>query len=238
MTFFKTTSAAILKRLGSLRGPALKAIVFGASWYFLPMWLFAVIALLLYFIPVFQTSFFFSAFVGVLAIAAWAPAEVWYAVLVAVLFGWLVSIKDLIFIDRRTSYEMLIFATTFFLLHQFYSSFTTLDGFALFGAFFIAALIGWMVRTLFLNFVESDAPEKRLAFRIVGIVAWQAIVVCLFLPLDAVYQSVVAFLLVVPAVDILSNQVIDGFSRKKIFMMLGFALTLVTLVLVSASWRP
>jgi hypothetical protein len=226
------------KRLLALRGPALKAIIFGAAWYFFPTWLFIGVALVLYFVPFFQTSVFFSLFVGLLAVAAWAPAGFWYAVFLAVLFGWLLSIKDLMFIDRRLSCEMLIFAVAFFLLRQFYVSFGTLDGSALLGAFFVAAIIGWMVRTLVLRFGGSDGPEKWIAFRLVGILAWQAIVICLFFPLDATYQSIVAFLLIVPTVDVLADYVARGFSREKIFVASGFAFSLLALVLVSAVWKP
>jgi hypothetical protein len=234
----KTGFIANMKRLVALRGSALKAIVFGVAWYFLPTWLFACVALVLYFVPFFQTSVFLSAFVGLLVLAAWAPAGILYGILLAMLFGWLLSIKDLMFIDRRVSYEMLVFTVSFFLLHQFYSSFGTLDGFALLGAFFVAALLGWMVRTLLLSFNDGTKPEAWVAFRLVGIVAWQAITICLFLPLDAIYQSVVAFLLIVPVVDIFSDYLFHGFSRQKIFITSGFAFTLLTLVLVSAAWKP
>ena len=121
VTTLKIELFAGIKRLLALRGPALKAIIYGVVWYFFPTWLFVCIAIVLYFIPSFQSSSFLSLFIGILVVAIWAPASVWYAIFLAILFGWLLSVKDLMFIDRRLSYEMLIFATTFLLLHQFYA---------------------------------------------------------------------------------------------------------------------
>ena len=66
--------------------------------------------------------------------------------------------------------------------------------------------------------------------------AWQILIVCLFLPLDFVYQSVIAFLAIVLIADLLPDYLWNGFSRERVFATSSVIFSFLALVLASAKW--
>ncbi|HVO29031.1 MAG TPA: hypothetical protein VMT81_03560 [Candidatus Paceibacterota bacterium] len=216
----------------------LKAAVFALAWFFFPFWLFLLVALYLYFVPWFQTRKLLAPFLALLVLAYLQPAGLVFFLIFGALFYYLLLIKDLLVIDRRSAYELLVLALSFFLLRDFYGRFGgALTGAGFFWGFLTAALIGLLVRGFIRSFAErADAPENRAAAGVSFLLIWQFLMLGLFLPLDFVYQSVIVFLAVVLVADIIPERYLGGSSRTKLFVTSATVFTLAAIVLASAQW--
>jgi hypothetical protein len=227
----------------------LRAGVFALAWFFLPFWLFFLVALYLYIIPPFQLGRLFWPFFALLVLTWLAPSgELQYAIIFALLFYYLLLIKDLLLIDRRSAYELLILAISFFLARDFFvyngSSLITATG--VWYAFLAAALIGFLVNSFIRCFAgdEPRKPMRRAVAWLSFILTWQMLLVALFLPLDFVYQSVVAFLATVLVIDFIPEHYLElqdsgtgGISRQRILstgLVIG---ALFLFVVLSVSWK-
>lgn len=99
---------------------AVKAAVFGVVWYFSPGWFFFLVALYMYFIPPFNSAKLLAPFATLTLLCLVQPKSLIFMVIAAALFTWILLIRDLIFIDRKSAYEILVFALSFFLVRFFY----------------------------------------------------------------------------------------------------------------------
>jgi hypothetical protein len=229
---------SLARRLYSFRYVVLKALIFGAAWYLLPAWLFVFVALYFYFVPFFRTGKFLPSFIAVLAIYFLAPATLAYALVGAILFGWLLGIRDLLFIDRRLAYEVLVLGLVFFLLRLFYMANEIISGGSFLGAFLMAILLSWMLYALMrapgIGSKEGQGGHPAIMGWLSMLFFWEILTICLFLPLDFIYQSVIAFLLAVPVIDFLPAWFWGQFSRSKGLAMASVVFGGLVLVLASA----
>jgi len=221
-----------------------RAALFALAWFFLPFWLFALIALYLYFFPLFNTWKLFWLFFALLVLAyieesGAGSSGLVFVVIFAALFYYLLLIKDLLLIDRKSAYELLILVLVFFLFRDFYgkigigvgvgaASLTSIiTGVSLWYGLLVAALIGLLVNsfirtfsdTINVNTIHSDNiysdsvhenPMRRITVWLAFILVWQFLILGLFLPLDFAYQSVVVFLASVFIVDLLPEACIEA----------------------------
>jgi len=227
-----------------------KAAVFALAWFYLPFWLFLLVALYLYFVPPFRAGklavFFFT-----LVILCFLAVPGWFmAFIFAALFYYLLLVKELLVIDRRSARILLAMTLSFLLLRQFYFSFSTGSaGSALMAAFFAAALLSLLLGNLIHNQVESfsDIPGLPTKLsdiakfpRVVTLMAFvffaQCIVIGLFLPLNFIYQSVIVFLVVVIAIDLIPERISGALSPAKIKTTSIVVFAMLVLVLTSAKW--
>ncbi len=228
---------AIAHRLYSFRKVGLKALVFGLAWYFAPAWLFILVALYLYFVPFFQWTKFLPAFIAILVLYVLVPATFAYALLGVILFGWLLAIRDLLFIDRRRAYEILFLGLLFFLLRAFYMANGTIRTGSFVMALLVAALIGWLFQVLVQNFPAKEGNRVGLqgvAAWLVAWLSWQMLTACLFLPLDFVFQSVLVFLLLFPVIDLLPAYLRGELLLKKVMMTFSFFFAFIVIILAAA----
>ena len=213
---------AAFKRLVSFRTPLLKGLIFGGAWYVLPAWLFIPVAAYLYFIPFFQSSKFISAFVAILAIYAFTPDPAAFALVGGVLFGWLIAIRELLFIDRRSTHEVLILAIAFFLFRIFYHARITVEASSFLVTFLLAGLIAWTAKGFMNGLKDGEQTEEKMPFVAIGIgliwfLTWQAAIAVSLVPVDFVYQSLLAFLFIVGMLDLVLGYFSGDIAREKIF---------------------
>jgi hypothetical protein len=235
-----------------------KAAAFGVAWFFFPFWFFLIIALYLYLIPLFQSRALFVPFAALLVLAYAQPPGLLFAGALAILFYWLLLIKDLIVIDRRTAYEILVIALSFFLLRDFYRSFGAAglvgSTAALCYAFLAAGILGVMVSSFIGAFsaalpldlpaalpAESDQQgagrgKARIAGWLVFLISWQFIILGLALPLDFIYQSVIVFLVVAFAMDLISGHSFGVLSRQMLITASTTIFAVLAIVLTAARW--
>ncbi|MDO8536749.1 MAG: hypothetical protein Q7R94_00695 [bacterium] len=234
----------------------LKSAAFGASWFFLPLWAFLVLAFYFYFIPLFKPLELSPPFFLTIFFAAIEPANVWLAIFFAVIFYLILGVKDLIFINRKSSYEVLALLLLFLTFIKFFSHFDSWDGnSAFFGAFFVS-LVFFLLAEGFLRYgsspefssgemdVENKLPLERLvkikfakiAAGIMAFCIYALILVLLFLPMNFLYQS--ALLLVVAAIlfEFLIDYGQGTLVRKKLISGLSIFFVFLVIILESAQW--
>ncbi len=225
----------------------LRAVIFGVAWWALPFWLFLLIALYLYFVPTTGAGKVSVPVVVLLLITFLEPQSIVAAVMFAALFYFILLIKDLIIIDRRSAYELLILALSYFLLRGFFLNVGgSLSYWSLLDSLIAAAAVSAMTMSFIRNFSPSTeqgmaAPREARSFdRMLGwlvfLLMWQLIIVGLFLPLNFLYQSAVVFLLAVILIDLIPQHVFGELSRIKALATGTVLFALIVIVLASARW--
>jgi hypothetical protein len=229
--------AALLKSISkqihwSLLG---RAAVFALAWFFLPGWLFFVVAIALYSIPPFRTKDLAIPFLVLFGMCLVGTPSVMLAIVYGILFYGILLIKDLLVIDRRSGQGMLVMALSFLLFREFFLLFTTgATSGAIWVALVVAIAVGAMVASIITDHEEIDL--RRIAIWSAILITFQTLVVCLFLPVDFIYQSIIAFLVMVAFIDLVPSYFSRelSFSRVRGTVMIIFSLLVV--VLASASW--
>lgn len=211
----------------------------------LPFWLFVILALYFYLIPFFGIKKFALPFSAIIFFAAIEPKNALFAVIFAGAFYLIFGVKDLIFIERKPAYETLAMLLAFFAFIDFFSHFDSWDGWWTFLCVFIAGIFIFLVTRGFFNYgVESDifAREK---FRqgwvfaaIVGLVSAETMIVGLFLPLNYLYQSALAFLATALATEFSSEYLEGKLVRRTMLANLSIFLAFAVIILGSANWTP
>lgn len=244
----------------------LKAAIFAAVWLWLPFWVFVLVAFYLYFIPWFKPGRLAFPFLALVVLAFLEAQSFPFALIFGAIFYCILLVRDLLVLDRRSVYEVIVLALAFFFLRGFYQFFnegiggsTGSGGAALFYAFLVAAVIAALLRSFLGAFPEdasltASAPEAagekartagvpRTGRRIRNAAAWlsfllfaQIGIVCLFLPLDFTYQAIAAFLVVVLFIDLVAEYIFAGLSRNKMLGVSSTVFILLAIVLSSARW--
>jgi hypothetical protein len=216
----------------------LRAAVFALAWFFFPFWLFFLVALYLYFVPLFQAGAFVIPFFVVLVLAFIHAPSVLFALALGAIFYYLLLIKDLLLIDRVAAYELLVLVLSFFLFREFYQSFGSgFAGGALWFASLIAALFGLLMNSFIKFTLDPEGGGIRRPAVLLSLLAvWQFLVLGLFLPLDFIYQSVIVFLIAVLVVDLVPEYCLHGPVRSKIFATSTVVFAFLVLILASARW--
>lgn len=232
---------SILERIPS--SLLLRAIVFGAAWFWLPFWLFLIVALYLYLVPLFRPAKLALPFLILLVFAAVEPPNVWLAVLFSVLFYLILGIKDLILIERRSAYEVLVLLTLFLMTMKFFFRF---DSWGSNAAFFYAILFGavsfFLVRG-FLDYcelpapAEADAGKRRNIFvGFLTLTVWQFSLASLFLPLNFWYQSAIVFLAAAVFLELGIDYLGKKLGRRASLLSFSVFFAALVIILGSASW--
>ena len=233
---------SILKRIhwSSL----LRAVVFAAAWLYLPLWLFILIALYLYFIPVPQSGTVAGPFLVLLLLVLLEPPSILFAIVFGFVFFYILLIKDLILIDRKAAYEVTILFLVFLLFRDFYlREGGAVNAFSLLYSFFTALLVGFLLSN-FIRVFKSHGTQgvwgrfflRRTAIWLSTILIWQFLVAGLFLPVDFVYQALAAFLAAIVIVDLVPQYLFGESSRSKVLVTTSVVFVLFVLVLGSARW--
>jgi hypothetical protein len=219
-----------------------KAILFAFAWFILPFWLFTLIALYLYFFPFFNSWKFFWPFFVLLVLTYIEPASLPFLVVFAALFYYLLLMKDLLLIDRKSAYELLVLVLSFFLLGDFYGQFGThgITGTSLWFGFLTVALIGLLLGGFIRSF-SGDVDKnsmRRVTVWLAFVLLLQFLILGLFLPLNFAYQSVVVFLISVLVIDLLPENCLEtrGVSRQRALTTGITVFVLLFIVLASAHW--
>lgn len=219
-----------------------RAAVFALSWFIFPFWLFLAVALYLYFVPLFQAGKLAVPFFGLLILTYIEPADAAYLLIFALFFYYLILIKDLLLIDRKGAYELLVLALSFFFFRDFYERFGAagISPIATWYAFLVAAFFGLLAKSFMNALKEPEAPPGKLpmpAGWLSFVVAWQFLLIGLFLPLSFTYQSVLMFFISILIIDLIPEYAATGkLLREKILATSTAVFVLIAIVLASARW--
>jgi hypothetical protein len=229
----------------------LRAAVFALAWYLFTggwFWLFALVALCIYFVPPFQAGRLLWPFVALMILAFIESPNLPFLIIFTALFYYLLLIKDLLLIDRKSAYEILIFALSFLLIRDFYRAFEGgVSGWGIWYAFLLAVLLGIMASRFMKAFSVGNPddpdsanrtkhPIRRIAAWLTFLIAWQFLILGLFLPLDFVYQSAIIFLVLAIVIDFASGEYLGDMTRSKIFATSIAVFSFLVIILASARW--
>lgn len=222
----------------------LKAVVFAVAWWLTPFWLFLVIALYLYFVPIAGSGKVLGPFFVLLLLCLATGQGMLSAVLFGAIFYFILLIKDLFIIDRSGAYELLILVLSYLAVRDVYLSTAGSIGtravvYSLIAAAAVAALVAGFVKH-FSAAPDGAVRETRSFRRMVGwmtfILMWQLLIVGLFLPLDFLYQSAVVFLAAAVLIDLVPQYMFGELSRTKVLATGTVLFSLLVIVLASARW--
>ena len=217
----------------------LKAVIFAAAWLFLPFWLFLLVALYLYFIPVPQSGTIAGPFLVLLLLMFLEPAGLLFAVIFGLVFFYVLLIKDLVLIDRKSAYEITILFLAFLLFRDFYErqGGTSTDA-SLFYSSIAALLVGFLISNFIRCFSggEQRPPLHKAAIWLSTLVIWQFLIAGLFLPVDFVYQTIITFIGSIFVIDLVPQYLFGESSRTKVLVTSSIVFVLFALILGSARW--
>lgn len=227
----------------------LKALVFAVAWWALPFWLFLIIALYLYFFPITGTGKVSVPFFVLLLISLLQSQSIIAAILFAAIFYFILLIKDLLIIDRRSAYEVLLLVLSYLLVRSFFLN--TGDSLGL-RAILYSVVGAWAVSGMVISFVknfsaagaatkeEPEPHEARLFHRMLGwlifLIVWQLLLVGLFLPLDFLYQSAIIFLVAGILITLVPQYAFGELSRTKALATGTLVFALLVVIAASARW--
>ena len=183
----------------SLQGLILKSAIFALAWLIAPWWLFFLVAFFCYFIPFFQSGKTSILFFCLLILTIVQIPSFLFALVFGIIFYYILLVKDLLIINRRSAYEILVLSLSFFLIRDFFVGNSGFHGSVFFWAFWCAVAIGLLVHGM-TRFFSADIPGKRtitpLLPWLIILLSWQCILVGFFLPLNFMYQSIIVFVAV------------------------------------------
>ncbi len=221
---------------------ALKAAAFGLGWYILPFWSFLLLGLGMYFIPLFQPVRLLLPFLLAVSFAAVLPYSPWAAVMLGVIFFFILGIKDLIFIRRGAAYETLVFLLLFLIFLNYFARFSVWNDWAgLALGILAAAASAFLLRGFILYRVPAAGEWTRrkrfLLFSLAGLLLWQWQTVLLFLPLNFFYQTAILFLGAVALIELFLAYAQEELTKRKILVHFSFFFVLSSFILAANSWR-
>lgn len=204
------------------------------------------VAFYLYLVPFFSIKRFALPFLAIIFFAAIEPKGVFFALVFAATFYLILGIKDLIFVERKPAYEVLVLLLVFFSFINFFSNFGSWNGLRPFLCVFIVGVFVFLLLAGFLNYggkedgllSEERLRRGKISAAIAGLVVSQITIALLFLPLNYLYQSALAFLVALSVVELLSDYLAGGPTRRAVLINLSVFLAFAVIILGSANWAP
>ncbi len=217
----------------------LKAAVFGAAWLWLPFWLFLLLALGLYFVPLFNPGRLWWPFAAAIFFAALLAPNLWAALFLAGLFYMILGIKDLIFIRRAEAYQALVFLLFALAYLNFFARFGRTGAAGLLpaslGLLLLAALLGKSLLR-YGAAEETRFPQDPLLIALLSFLLGAWALVLVFLPLNFFFQSAILLLGTVSAFELLLAYRVRVLSRQEILLHLSVFLSFLALALAGNTW--
>lgn len=222
----------------------IRAVIFAASWWYLPTWLFLVLACAIYFLPPFETQRNLPAFLVLMGISLATQPAILVAVIYGVLCYYLLLIKDFLVVNRKSARAMLAMALSFFLFREFF--FVWQSGFSsgsLAWAWVVAAAFGMLVNGVIVARRGKEVSDEREAVRlrrvavsVSALILFEVLAACLFLPIDFIYQSIIAFLVAALLLDFVPAYFFRELGSRRIRTTAMALAGLLVVVLASAKW--
>jgi hypothetical protein len=215
----------------------LKAVIFAVAWWALPFWLFLVIALYVYFFPIAGTGKVSVPFFVLLLISLFEGQGIVDAIIFGAIFYFILLIKDLLIIDRRSAYEIMVLVLSYLLLRTFFLNVGGSFGLrAFFYGLIVAIAMSAMIASFIKNFSEAPRPFRRMLDWMMFLLLWQLLIVGLFLPLDFLYQSSIVFLASALLIDLVPQYVFGELTRAKVLATGSVIFSFLVIVAASARW--
>lgn len=199
----------------------LKAFLFALGWLLLPFWLFIIFSLYLYLVPLFQAKVLALPFVFTLFLASLTQPHFWVAVFFGVIFFFILGIKDLVFVDRRTSYGILAFVLMFVAIFYSFSRFDYgWDAAPFLWMLGLSAVFSLLLNNFLKNYIgqESDRRLKNTLLGLVFLLFFESGLVILLLPITFLVQSALLFLIAVALFELSSDYFLKRLDARRVLI--------------------
>ncbi len=223
---------------------ALRAAIFAASWFFLPFWAFLLVAFYLYFVPFFQPRRLALPSLLVIFFTAVLTPTPWFAIFLGVAWYLILGIKDLIFINRKQAYEILVLFLVFLVTVRFFAHF---DSWA--GAFSVLYSLATSVVVFLLckGFLKyGDLPEhagyrekaarSTAAAAVVALILFELSLLFLVLPIHFLFQASLFFVVAAIILESVFEYVNGALTRRIILVNFSIFFIFLVIILGSAQW--
>ena len=221
----------------------IRAAVFAVAWWYFPAWIFLVVACGVYFLPSFESLKNLPAFLVLLGIALATSPTALMAVIYGAICYYLLLIKDLFVIDRKSARAILAMALAFFLFREFFFAWTAgLSAGSLLWAWIVAFAFGVLVNGVIMARRGKEVDDergrrpRRVAVGVATMLMFEILVICLFLPVDFIYQSIVAFLAAALLLDLVPAYLFRELEPRRVRATAIAIAALLVVVLASAKW--
>jgi len=207
----------------------LKPLAVALAWLLLPKWIFAIVALYAYFVPFFRPASLAPAFSTFLLLVLIAPKGVLEALYAAAVFALILGIKDLVIVNRKAAYQLLVLLLSFAGCLLLFSTFAAWSATAAFVSLaFLAALWFWVLR---------GAPERQeisvLPPAIAALLLFETGTAIFFLPISFFYQTALLFSASALLFEAATN--LPAISAKRAYIWgIGYATVSLLVVLLSS----
>jgi hypothetical protein len=187
-------------------------------------WLFLVVAIYYYLVPLFQPRVLSAPFIFALFFAITLPFGFLSALSVGAMFFLILGIKDLILVNREIAYETLFFLLSFLAIFETYQAATSSISFWNWVALILTgALVTFLIRKL--PWRESRRKYSFWPAALFGTLVFELGLVLLFLPLDFLYQTAILFLFVIfSAYAMLHLRGGEARARTLVYYFISFTL--------------
>ncbi len=138
-----------------------RTLAFAVAWLFLPWWLFFFVALYCYFANLFQPWKLFIPFACLFVLMSIQSPSLPFAFVFGAIFYYILLVRDLLVIDRKSTYEILVLTLSFLLLRGFFKGFIDLGASAFCGAFLLSVAIGFLLESM-IRFFEAEVPGREI----------------------------------------------------------------------------
>ena len=222
----------------------IKAAIFAAAWWYLPEWLFVVVACGIYFFPFFEAQRNFPAFLVLLGVAIATAPSMLMAAIYGALFYYLLLIKDFLVVDRKSARTIFAMALSFLLFREFFLTWSLgISSGSLLWAWVVVAAFGILMNGVIAARRGKEIDDERgsrARHAAVGVSAFfifEVLVACLFLPIDFIDQSIVVFLAAAFLLDLVPTYFFRELESRRIRTTAITLATLLVIVLASVKWR-
>lgn len=207
-----------------------KTIIFGTVWYFLPFWVFLLVSLYFYFSPAFQSGRFLPLFLVILYLASTNEPSIWLAILFSLIFYLTIGIKDLIFIDRKTPYTILIYTLLLLLFINFWKIYPTWNSKTLLRSILLPITFFFLTKDYLTEWGEFEKRRKNLILGLASFFVWQFSLAILFLPLNQFYSPLILFVISLIFLEIMPDYLNNTLTMQKKLIAFSLLFVLITLI--------
>lgn len=195
-----------------------KSFIIGLSWVFLPFWLFLIIVLFIYFIPIFRINSLLFQLLIFIFLAKIISFSFWNFLLISILFFLILGIKDLIIIRRAVAYEFLGLLIFFILGLKFFERINIEFNWSniILSLFFSISFFLFLKNKIFFekSFDELNYFNFKIGLSIMAFLIWQLILILNFLPINFYLQTAILILFISIGFETILNYAIFGLNKQ------------------------
>lgn len=215
----------------------LKAAISALSFWFIHSWLFAVISVALYVVPLFRPAELWYPLALFLAAAYFAPNTPFFVLLLWCIMVLILGIKDLVIVHRTEAREALLFLLVLLGSLIFFMNYGTFTGSAPGVALLLSALFLFLLKWFLRAAVPGPSARERTLWSSLGaLLVLELLWILLLSPFNFMGQTALLFLVVFLMVEILYTFLAKNLERRTLLLHFSFFFVFAVVILASNRW--